>query len=89
MVIAWAGFFVKCPELFPEGFEKDYEMNGHYLTKRHDIKIRRIKLRNGDQYQIRPSFVLPMMVARTDEVEAGLFLRKFCVPYWAIVRLYG
>ena len=81
--------FAESPELFPPGFEQGYEMNGHYTSQRQGIKIRRIALRNGEQYQLRPAFLLPMMVARTDEVEAGLFLRRFGVPYWALVRLYG
>ena len=82
-------FYVDCPELFPPGFEKGYEMKGRYHAKRQDIAIRRIALRNGVKYQIRPSFVLPMMVGRVKDVEGGLFLRKFGVPYWAIVRLFG
>jgi hypothetical protein len=77
------------PELFPPDFAKGYEMNGHYPSKRQGVKIRRIALKNGDQYQLRPAFLLPMMVAKVDEVEAGLFLRKFGVPYWALVRLFG
>ncbi len=64
-------------------------MNGHYRSKRQNIVIRRIALRNGEQYQVRPAFVMPMMVARTEDVQAGLFLRKFGVPYWVLVRLYG
>lgn len=82
-------FYADCPELFPPDFEKGYEMNGHYRSTRQDIVIRRIALRNGDQYQIRPAFVMPMMVARTQDVKDALFLRKFAVPYWAIARLYG
>jgi hypothetical protein len=81
--------YANCPELFPKGFEKGYEMNGHYTSKRQNIVIRRIALRNGEQYQVRPAFVLPMMVAHTKDVQDGLFLRKFGVPYWAIVQLYG
>jgi len=77
------------PELFPAGFEEGYEMNGHYHTKRQGIVIRRIALRNGTKYQVRPSFVLPMMVGRVDEVEGGLLMRKFGVPYWAIARAFG
>lgn len=77
------------PELFPQDFEKGYEMNGHTTSKRLKIKIRRIKLRNGKRYQIRPSFALPRMVGHVEDVQAGLFLRKFGVPYWAIVHLYG
>ena len=84
-----APFYASCPELFPDGFDKGYEMNGHYISKRLNIKIRRIKLRNGDQYQIRPAFALPMMVGRVEDVEAGLFLRKFGVPYWALARVFG
>ena len=82
-------FYADCPELFPVGFEQGYEMKGHYKSKRQNIIIRRIALRDGTKYQFRPSFVLPMMVARTDEVEAALFLRKFGVPYWALARVFG
>jgi hypothetical protein len=81
--------YAQSPELFPPDFDKGYEMNGHYTSERQGVKIRRIALKNGDQYQLRPAFLLPMMVARVDEVEAGLFLRKFGVPYWALVHLYG
>ena len=81
--------YAKHPELFPADFGKGYEMNGHYCSKRQKIVIRRIALRNGDQYQIHPSFVLPMMVGRVEDVEGGLFMRKFGVPYWAIARVFG
>jgi hypothetical protein len=77
------------PELFPADFKNGYEMNGHYTSKRLNINIRRVKLPNGDQYQLRPAFALPRMVGRVQDVEAGLFLRKFAVPYWALVYLFG
>jgi hypothetical protein len=64
-------------------------MNGHYTSKRLNLKIRRIKLADGKQYQIRPAFALPMMVGRVEEVEAALFLRKFGVPYWALAKVFG
>jgi hypothetical protein len=81
--------YVDCPELFPVGFEKGYEMKGHYHAKRQNIDIRRIILRDGTKYQIRPAFVLPMMVARTEDVAKALLMRKFSVPYWAIARAFG
>ena len=81
--------YAQHPELFPPGFENGYEMNGHYSSKRQGIKIRRIKLKNGKQFQLRPAFLLPMMVARVDDVADALFLRKFAVPYWALAKLYG
>ena len=36
--------YIDCPELFPPGFDKGYEMAGHYTSKRQNIKIRRITL---------------------------------------------
>ncbi len=81
--------YANCPELFPPGFHEGYEMNGHCHSKRLGIDIRRIVLRNGEQYQIRPGFALPMMAARTEDVADALFLRKFGIPYWALVRLFG
>ncbi len=56
-------------------------MNGRYHSKRLGLDIRRIALRSGEQYQVRPAFALPMMVGRVEDVEAALFLRKFGVPY--------
>jgi hypothetical protein len=29
---------------------------------------------------------MPYMIARTDEVEGPLFLRKFGVPFWALAH---
>ena len=51
--------FAESPERFPPGGENGYEMKGRYHSKRLDIDIRRIVLRNGRQYQIRPAFALP------------------------------
>jgi len=81
--------YADCPELFPQDFENGYEMNGHYTSKRLKIKIRRIRLRSGAQYQIRPAFALPMMVGYTKDVRDGLFFRKFGVPYWALAQVFG
>ena len=82
--------YADCPELFPTGFGDYYEMAGHYTSLRQQkLKIRRIALKDKTKYQIRPSFVLPMMVARTEDVADGLLLRKWGVPYWVLVRLFG
>jgi hypothetical protein len=84
-----APLYATSPELFPQGFEKGYEMNGHYTSKRLSLPIRRIKLRNGDCYQVRPAFALPMMVGKVQDVADGLFFRKFGVPYWALAKVFG
>ena len=51
--------------------------------------MRRIKLKNGKSYQLRPSFMMPYMIARTDEVEKALYLRRWGVPFEALVYVFG
>jgi hypothetical protein len=53
------------------------------------IVIRRIRLCDGTDWSIRPSFVMPSMAARTEDVQAVLFLRKFAVPFWALAEVIG
>jgi len=81
--------YQQMPELFPEGFEKGYELKDHRQSRKTGLIIRRIELRDGTAYSIRPSFLMPYHSARTDDVEAPLFLRKFGVPYWALAHLFG
>jgi hypothetical protein len=83
------GCFAEMPELFPEGFAEGYGMKDGRTSLKQDVPIRRIVLRDGRSYSIRPSFLMPYMTARTDDVEAPLFLRKFGVPFWALARVFG
>ena len=59
------------------------------MSAKQRLPIRRIILRDGTAYSIRPSFLMPYLTARADEVEAPLFLRKFGVPFWALARVFG
>ncbi len=81
--------YQEMPELFPEGFEKGYELKDRRESRKMGLTIRRIELRDGTAYSIRPSFLMPYLSARTDDVEAPLFLRKFGVPYWALAHVFG
>lgn len=81
--------YEQTPELFLDGFEKGYELKDHRDSRKTGIKIRRIELRDGTAYSIRPSFLMPYLSARTDDVAAALFLRKFGVPYWALAHVFG
>lgn len=81
--------YQQMPELFPEGFEKGYELKDRRESRKTGLTIRRIELRDGTAYSIRPSFLMPYLSGRTDDVEAPLFLRKFGVPYWALAHVFG
>lgn len=77
------------PELFPAGFEQGYVLKDGRCSCKLSIRLRRIQLRDQSSYSIRPDFVMPYLCARTQEVEAGLLLRKFGVPFWALARVCG
>lgn len=82
-------YFKQEAALLPEGFSKGYELKDSYESTKMQVKIRRIKLRDGISYSIRPSFLMPYMTGRTDDVQGPLFLRKFGVPYWALTHVFG
>ena len=78
------------PELFPENFKKGYILHGFVNSKKQEISIRRIKLiENNEAYQIRPSFLMPYMIARTDEIERGLYFKRWGVPFEALAYGFG
>src|SRR5574340_423545 len=83
------GWFTEAPELFPEGFARGYLLKDGRTSAKQDVWIRRIVLRDGRSYSIRPSFLMPYMTARTADVEGPLFLRKFGVPLWALAHVFG
>lgn len=81
--------FRHAPELFPIDFANGYQFKDDRMSIKQRIRIRRIVLKEGTAYSIRPSFLMPYLTARTDDVEAPLFLRKFGVPFWALARVFG
>ena len=81
--------FRRAPELFPSNFARGYELKDGRMSVKQEIPIRRILLKDNTAYSIRPSFLTPYMTARTADVEGPLFLRKFGVPFWALVHVFG
>lgn len=78
------------PELFPEGFAEGFGQKDSRRSKKTALRLWRVTAYRDDRhYSIRPSFVTPHLTARTEEVEKGLFLRKFGVPFWALERVFG
>ena len=84
--------YAKYPELFPQALAGGYRLHDRLpLSKKlADIQLRRLALKtNGEVYSVRPSFVLPYMAGYTDDVENGLFMLSFGVPFWAVRRVFG
>jgi hypothetical protein len=82
-------WFRRAPELFPPNFAAGYHMKDHRASAKQEVLIRRIVLKGGAAYSIRPSFLMPYLTARAEDVEGPLFLRKFGVPFWALARVFG
>ena len=78
------------PELFPEQIKDGYCFHGFVKSDRMGIVTRRIRLKsNRDSYQLRPDTVMPYMIGKTEEVEKGLYLRRYGLPYEGIAHVLG
>jgi hypothetical protein len=70
------------PELFPREIDEGYCFHGFVESQRLELTTRRLRLKhNGQVYQLRPDTVMPYMVGTSEEVEKGLYLRRYGVPY--------
>lgn len=76
------------PELLPAEITHGYRMKDNRRSSKLGLTIRRIKI-GKENYSIRPSFAMPYMVGKSDDVEKPLFLRKFAVPFWALSHVFG
>lgn len=82
--------FKRHPELFPTSFAKGYEFHSSYSVKKQKLLIRRIKMiQTGQLFSIRPSFLMPYAIAKTDLVEKAFYLRQFGVPFTALAYVFG
>jgi hypothetical protein len=78
------------PELFPAEISSGYSFHGFRQSVKRGVRTRRIRLvANGAAYQIRPDFVMPYMIGTAAEVEKGLYLRRYGVPYEGIAQVLG
>lgn len=81
--------FQRMPELFPANFALGYRLKDGRPSAKQGVPIRRVLLKDGTAYSIRPSFLMPYMTARADDVAGPLFLRTFGVPFWALAQVFG
>lgn len=78
------------PELFPAGIQDGYCFHGFVESGRLGMRTRRIRLKGTrTAYQLRPDTVMPYMVGTTEDVEKGLYLRRYGVPYEGIAHVLG
>lgn len=85
------GQFLAHPELFPQAFAGGWQFHSQYaLKKQAGLKVRRIRMSQTEEvFTLRPSFLMPYGVAYTREVEKGLYLRQFGVPFEALAYVFG
>ena len=60
------------PELFPPLIHRGYRMKDVYPSRKTGCKLRRIELRDLDCFLVRPSFLMPYLAGRTEQVQAPL-----------------
>jgi hypothetical protein len=78
------------PELFPPQMQEGYRFYGLVFSKKLGVKLRRIQiLSSGEVYQLRPDFIMPYMIGKTDDLEKALYLRRYGVPYDALAYVFG
>ena len=76
------------PELFPTEINQGYLMKDLRYSSKLKVYQRRILVK-GITYTIKPSCLMPYLTGLTNEVEKGLYLRQFNIPYEALSYVFG
>ena len=79
------------PELFPQAFAAGFAFHDTYQSrKQKGLVLRRIRLKQTrDVFTLRPSFVMPYLIGRSEEVEKALYLRQWDLPFEALAYVFG
>ncbi len=81
--------YTKHPEIFPPGMDEGFCFHDWVVSSQQELSMRRIKLKaNQEVYQLRPDFVMPYMVVKTDEIDKPMYLRQFGVPFDALAYVF-
>ncbi len=73
--------YAQYPEIFPAGMERGFCFHDWVVSSKQQLPMRRIKLKeNSEVYQLRPDFIMPYMVAKTDEIDKPMYLRPEACP---------
>ena len=82
--------FCQHPALFPKGMDQGVTLHDSDASVTHDLTMRRMTLQaTGAVVTLRPSCVMPSMIARTNAVEKALSLRQWGGPFAALASVCG
>ena len=81
----------KHPEIFPTGMDQGFELTGHLPESRKlpGVRLRQLRLRDGQAFTLRPSFVFPYMTGFTDDLASPLMLLSHGVAPWLVTQAFG
>jgi hypothetical protein len=78
------------PELFPQDMDQGFPFHDAYASVKQDVIVRRITLHTtGAVFSLRPSFVMPSMIGRTEAVEKARSRRQWGGPFAALAYVFG
>ena len=82
--------FGQHPELFPARMSEGFVLHDKSWSIKQQVMLRRLELKaTAEVFLVRPSFLMPYMVGRTEAVEKALYLRHWGVPFDALVYVFG
>src|SRR5882724_6569059 len=82
--------FRQHPELFPARMSEGFVLHDKSSSIKQQVMLRRLELKaTAEVFLVRPSFLMPSMVGRTEAVEKALSLRHWGVPFDALVSVFG
>ena len=78
------------PELFPPRMHEGFVLHDKSWSIKQQVMLRRLEIKApAAVFLVRPSFLLPSMVGRTEAVEKALSLRHWGVPCDALAYVFG
>src|SRR5438128_161549 len=82
--------FRQHPELFPARMSEGFVLHDKSWPIKQQVMLRRLEIKaTAEVFLVRPSFLMPYMVGRTEAVEKALSLRHWGVPFDALVYVFG
>jgi hypothetical protein len=82
--------FGQHPELLPARIAEGFMLHDKSWSIKQQVMRRRIELKaTAEVFLVRPSFLLPSMVGRTEAMEKARSLRHWGVPFDALASVFG